>query len=105
MTQSLYHIRKALGGERIFLGGADLRVDPALLTSDVGDFLLAIAERRFADAEALYSGPFLDGFHLNGDPEFDFWVSGERDRFARQYATGIAQLAEDAARADEKNAA
>ena len=42
LTQSLYHIRKALGGERIFLGGSDLRVDPAYVSSDVGDFQLAI---------------------------------------------------------------
>ena len=48
---------------------------------------------------ALYSGPFLDGFHLNGDPEFDFWVSGERDRYSRQYASALAAFADDAAKA------
>ena len=104
LTQSLYHIRKALGGERIFLGGSDLRLDPSLVSSDVGDFQLAIAERRFADAVALYGGPFLDGFHLNGNPEFDFWVSSERDRYARQFSSAVASLADDAARANDSSA-
>ena len=43
LTQSLYHIRKALGVERIFLSGADLR-------SNRGDTSLPISEisnRRF----------------------------------------------------------
>src|SRR5689334_3047198 len=35
LTQSLYHIRKALGVERIFLSGSDLRINPAVLSSDV----------------------------------------------------------------------
>jgi DNA-binding SARP family transcriptional activator/Tfp pilus assembly protein PilF len=101
LTQSLYHIRKALGGEKIFASGSDLRLDPALVTSDVGDFQLAIAERRFADAVALYGGPFLDGFHLNGNPEFDFWVSSERDRYARQFSSAVLALADESARAGD----
>jgi DNA-binding SARP family transcriptional activator len=84
LTQSLYHIRKALGGEKIFVGGSDLRLDPALVSSDISDFQAAVADRRFLDVVSMYAGPFLDGFHLNGNPEFDFWVSGERDRYARQ---------------------
>lgn len=101
LTQSLYHIRKALGGERIFLGGADLRIDPTLLTSDVIEFQQAIAERRFVEAETLYTGQFLDGFHLNGGPEFDFWVSTERTKFSRQYAIVLTALADEAARQND----
>src|SRR5437763_1298943 len=54
LTQSLYHIRKALGVERIFLSGADLRLDSAQITSDVGDFQVAMLESRYEDAVALY---------------------------------------------------
>ena len=42
--------------------------------------------RRSTDAASAYAGPFLDGFYLNGGPEFDFWVSAERDRLARQFS-------------------
>src|SRR6478752_547523 len=78
LTQSLYHIRKALGVERIFLSGADLRLNPAHITSDIGDFQQAIREGRYEDAVAEYRGAFVDGFYLNGDPEFEFWVAGTR---------------------------
>jgi DNA-binding SARP family transcriptional activator/TolB-like protein len=96
LTQSLYHIRKALGVERIFLSGADLKLDPAFITSDVGDFQQALRESRLDDAVRYYGGPFVDGFYLNGDPEFDFWVSSARARFARQYGDALARLADEA---------
>ena len=33
---------------------------------------------RWANAAALYDGPFLDGFYLTGAPEFERWVEAER---------------------------
>src|ERR1051325_184034 len=38
LTQSLYHIRKALNVEKLFLSGADVRLSPGVLASDVADF-------------------------------------------------------------------
>jgi DNA-binding SARP family transcriptional activator/TolB-like protein len=96
LTQSLYHIKKALGGERIFAAGADLRLDADSMSSDVGDFQRAVQEQRFDDAAALYGGPFMDGFYLNGGAEFDFWVSAERSRLARQHGDALRILAERA---------
>jgi DNA-binding SARP family transcriptional activator len=96
LTQSLYHIRKVLGVERIFLNGADLRLNSDALTSDVGDFQQALLQNRWTDAASAYAGPFLDGFYLNGGPEFDFWVSAERSRLARQFAAALDRLAEEA---------
>jgi DNA-binding SARP family transcriptional activator/TolB-like protein len=101
LTQSLYHIRKALGVERIFLSGADLRLDSAHITSDVGDFQLAIVESRFEDAVALYHGAFSDGFYLNGDPEFEFWVASVRSRLARQYSDALVRLADQERRRND----
>ena len=104
LTQSLYHIRKALGVERIFLSGTDLRIDPAVLSSDVGDFQRAIDDGRLADAVALYRGPFLDGFYLNGDPDFEFWAATERDRFARAFGQALDTLAREARDAGDREA-
>ncbi|MDB4877728.1 MAG: transcriptional activator protein [Gemmatimonadetes bacterium] len=101
LTQSLYHIRRALGVEQIFLQGADLRLNPVVIASDVGDFQSALHEGRLADAAEAYGGPFLDGFYLNGGPEFDFWVSVERDRLSRAYADVLKTLAESCARAGD----
>ena len=97
LTQSLYHIRKALGVEKLFLSGADVRLNPGVLASDVADFQRAVADQRLAEAAGLYRGAFLDGFYLNGDPDFEFWVAAERDRFARQYASALESLAASAA--------
>jgi len=104
LTQSLYHIRKALGVERIFLSGADLRIDPAAMTSDVGDFQLALTQGRLADAVSVYRGPFLDGFYLNGDPDFEFWAATERDRLARAFAQSLDSLAREAHDAGDRQA-
>jgi DNA-binding SARP family transcriptional activator/TolB-like protein len=104
LTQSLYHIRKALGVERIFLSGGDLRIDPAAMTSDVGDFQLALAQGRLADAVSAYRGPFLDGFYLNGDPDFEFWAATERDRLARGFAQSLESLAREARDAGDRQA-
>ena len=101
LTQSLYHIRKALGVERIFLSGADLRLNSAHITSDVGDFQLAIRDGRFEDAVAEYRGAFVDGFYLNGDPEFDFWVAATRARFARQHSDALLRLADQASQRND----
>ncbi|HTE45480.1 MAG TPA: BTAD domain-containing putative transcriptional regulator [Gemmatimonadaceae bacterium] len=96
LTQSIYHIKKALGVERIFVNGTDLRLNPDALSSDVGDFQRFALECRWHEAISAYTGPFLDGFYLNGGPEFDFWVSEERDRLGRQYSEILTRLADDA---------
>ncbi len=104
LTQSLYHIRKALGVERIFLSGTDLRIDAAVLSSDVGEFQRAVTDGRHADAVSVYRGPFLDGFYLNGDPDFEFWAATERDRHARAFSQSLETLARDARDAGDRDA-
>ncbi len=96
LTQSLYHIKKALGVERVFAPGADLRIDGESLSSDVGEFQRAVREQRLEEVVELYTGPFLDGFYLTDAPEFDFWVSTERSRFARQHSDALLILADRA---------
>lgn len=96
LTQSLYHIKKALGIERVFAPGADLRIEAASMSSDVADFQRAVREQRLEDVVSLYAGPFLDGFYLTDAPEFDFWASNERARFARQHSDALLLLADRA---------
>ena len=96
LNQSLYHIKKALNAERILLSGADIRLNSSALSSDVGDFDAAIRAGRFEDAASLHEGPFMDGFYLSGDPQFDFWVTAERDRLGRLYADALTTLADRA---------
>ncbi|MFN0100217.1 MAG: BTAD domain-containing putative transcriptional regulator [Gemmatimonadaceae bacterium] len=95
LSQLLYSLRTELGVDLVE-GTSTLRLDPAQCSSDVGAFDQALAERRDADAVALYTGPFLDGFHLSESPEFSQWADAERDRreaAARQAAVRLAEAA------------
>ena len=96
LTQSLYHIRKVLGVDRLFLGTADVRLDFNEITADVLDFQHATSQGKADVAVGLYEGPFLDGFYVNGDAEFEFWVSTQRTKFAQQYGDALESLARQA---------
>src|SRR5713101_4419494 len=64
LTQSLSALRRELGSEDAFLGTADLRLNPAIIDSDVATFEAALARGELERAAALYEGPFLDAVHL-----------------------------------------
>ena len=105
LTQALYALRQELGSEEAITGSKDLRLDPALVGSDVGDFALALAEGRTEEAVGLYEGPFLDGFHLAGAEEFEKWVDQERQALAQDFAGGLRTLAGQAGDRGDADAA
>lgn len=47
---------------------------------------------RIQQAVALYRGPLLDGFYLDGCPEFEVWLLGMRERLHHQILRGLNQL-------------
>lgn len=106
LTQLAYALRRDLGSDDLFLGSADLRLNPAVISSDVQEF---IAARRAGDLEravSVYGGPFLDGFFLTGAPEFERWMENERAGLARDYGEALETLAADAGvRGDHRLAA
>ena len=96
LTQVLYSLRHELQAEDLFLGSADLRMNPDLIATDLTDFHQALAEGCPDRAVGVYGGPFLDGFFLNGATEFEHWVDGERANLQRRYKTALERLAEQA---------
>ena len=70
LAQALYALRRDLGVEEAIVGSKDLRLDPALASSDVSEFASALARGEDERAVNLYHGPFLEGFHLAGADEF-----------------------------------
>ena len=95
LSDSVYLIRRELGESAIATAGNDLRLDPAAVACDVVAFEQAITEGRLEAATDLYAGPFLDGFHIEGAPEFEHWLDAERDRLARSCARSLEALAEE----------
>jgi DNA-binding SARP family transcriptional activator/TolB-like protein len=96
LSESLYVLRRELGGELFTSVGDEVALSPAQLRSDVGAFEEALEEGRLEDAVAGYGGPLLEGFFVDGAPEFERWVDAERDRLARGCAGALERLAERA---------
>jgi TolB-like protein len=105
LTQLLYTLRRYLDTDSLFLGGNDLRLNPALIGSDVQEFSAARRAGELERAAALYGGPFLDGFFLSGAAEFERWVENERTGLANQYSETVEALAADAAARGESRRA
>jgi DNA-binding SARP family transcriptional activator/TolB-like protein len=93
LTQALYHARRSLGCDDLFGVGADIRLNPTRIASDVDQFRNHVAAGELTAAVDLYGGPFLDGFFVSGSPEFDQWVSATRDRFAKKTIVALDKLA------------
>jgi TolB-like protein/DNA-binding SARP family transcriptional activator/Flp pilus assembly protein TadD len=93
LRQACYALRRDLNTPELFLGSIQLRLNPAVISSDVESFARALNEHAPARAVALYTGPFLDGFYLNGGGEFETWTETERARLAGQCRAALEVLA------------
>jgi DNA-binding SARP family transcriptional activator/TolB-like protein len=96
LTQGLYHARRAIEEDELFLAGADLRLNSDVFTTDVWEFEDALKRGEAERAVALYEGAFLEGFYVNDAPEFERWVASERARLVRLCADALEELAERA---------
>jgi DNA-binding SARP family transcriptional activator/TolB-like protein/tetratricopeptide (TPR) repeat protein len=95
LRQTLHILRRDLEAPDVIVGTSDLRLNDLLLGSDVREFDDAIARKDLGCAIAQYSGPFGDGFYVDGAPEFERWLDEERARRRRQFA----EIVEASARA------
>jgi TolB-like protein/DNA-binding SARP family transcriptional activator len=88
-----YVLRSALGDEALLSAGDELRLNGDVVRSDVAQFEEALEAGDHARAVATCEGPFMDGFFLQGAPEFEQWVARERERLARQLRRALEALA------------
>ena len=95
LKQAVYSLRRELGSEEVIVGTAALSLNPVIITSDAREFEAAIAAGDLATAVSLYSGPFLDGFHLKDSTEFERWSAETRARFAHMWVSSVEKLAGD----------
>lgn len=102
LTQSLYHIRRALSCDDLFvIAGSNIRLNGQRITTDVGRLVARAAAGAHEDVGALYTGPFLDGFVLPSSVEFDQWMSVERNRFQQIASRSFERLAVGAEQKDD----
>ena len=93
LNVAVYELRKALGDGTIISAGDELRLDRALLPSDVSELGAAATAGDHGAVVARYRGPFLDGFFLSGAPDFEKWLDGERSRLSGVAARSMEALA------------
>jgi DNA-binding SARP family transcriptional activator len=105
LADSVYRLNETLGGNAILVVGDQLRLNGAIVLSDVGMFRAAIAANAWEDAAHLYSGPFMDGFFLHGALEFEHWMELVREQLSGEYGRALEALAgERTARGDSAGA-
>lgn len=105
LKQACYALRRDLHAPELFLGATELRLNPAVITSDIQAFEHAVEGGDPERAAVVYAGPFLDGFYLGAAGEFERWMEDERSRLARQGLEAVELLANQASSAGEVKAA
>ena len=96
LRQLVHALRTQLAEPDLLLPSAELRLNPAIITSDVAEFREAIAQHDLDVAAALHRAPFLDGFYLKGADSFERWTAIERASLAQLAARNFEGLAERA---------
>lgn len=96
LNLAVHVLRRELGDDVIVTAGDELRLRSDTIESDVAAFEAARAAGDYSKADALYSGPFMDGFFLQDAHEFEEWQAHERARLAREHAAVLEALAQSA---------
>ncbi|MFN8581305.1 MAG: hypothetical protein U0163_10060 [Gemmatimonadaceae bacterium] len=99
LAQLLYSVRREFSEEVVQADSVTLRLNTAILPTDVSEFRLAIAKGDLERAASLHTGPFLDGFYLTGCPEFERWADETRALLVDMARGALEKLATSAERA------
>jgi len=105
LKQACYALRRDLHAPELFLGTVELRLNAAVMASDIGALEDALAVGDSARAVSIYTGPFLDGFYLAGAAEFEHWVDTTRGALKARVADALEGLARRAATSGDSVAA
>ncbi|HEY8197133.1 MAG TPA: BTAD domain-containing putative transcriptional regulator, partial [Gemmatimonadales bacterium] len=105
LNQACYALRRDLHARDLFLGSIQLRLNSAVISSDLESFASALEENDPGRAVSFYAAPFLDGFYLNGGGEFETWAETERARLAGQCRAALELLSAEATQRGEHRVA
>jgi DNA-binding SARP family transcriptional activator len=92
LRQSLYHLRKIVGGTDWIDSRAHEIVVRGEIGSDATAFSDAVECGNTERAVRLYGGPFLDGVHLVDLQPWESWVDGRRTKYARLFRKACRDL-------------
>lgn len=101
LSVALHVLRTELGRNALISNGDLLTLSRDRIWTDVEAFREAVHEGQLEEAVALYSGPFLDGFHLSGARAFEGWVEEVRQATERLYRSALKTLIRESEEAQE----
>ncbi len=105
LSHSLYALRKTLGQDAVRTAGEYVRLSSSHVAVDSRLFRDAVQGGEPERAAGLYAGPFMDGFFIDGSPEFERWVDAERRELEAEYERCLGTLASEAEAAEDHAAA
>lgn len=105
LDQLLYRLRRALAADPVLTQGHELRLNAAVVATDLAEFDAAVSDRRWQDVVRLYTGPLLNGVHLSNERELESFIDGERARLFRDYSAACEALAREASAAGDQRTA
>jgi DNA-binding SARP family transcriptional activator len=106
LKQGIYALRRDLGADALASDTQDLRLNSEVWACDRWTFETALAQGDLNRAVSVYTGPFLDGFHVGGESEeFERWADSERAALATAYREALQALADQADAARDFHAA
>jgi TolB-like protein/DNA-binding SARP family transcriptional activator len=105
LRQLIHSLRTQLQAPELLRASSELRLDPHVISSDVGEFRMALDAHDAATAVSRYAGPFLDGFHVRGGAELERWVATERAALAQAASRALEQLAVESSECGDAAAA
>ena len=79
LSQAMYALRREFG-EDLFIVGADtIRLNGAMVSTDVGELEAALAVRDVSRVTTLYRAPLFEGFAIADAHELNEWVVDKRE--------------------------
>jgi DNA-binding SARP family transcriptional activator/tetratricopeptide (TPR) repeat protein len=96
VADAVWVTRSALGERAVLSRGNRLTLNPEVVATDVEALEVALGEGDLARAADLYTGRFMDGFHISGAPEFEHWLDHERSRLLAAHTARFEALVRDA---------
>jgi serine/threonine-protein kinase len=94
LNLSVHVLRSALGERAITSAGDGLLLEPGRISCDLHALRTAIAADDADRIARLYTGPLLDGFHLDESMEFGYWLDEHRAELAHAYVGALLAVAE-----------
>jgi DNA-binding SARP family transcriptional activator/tetratricopeptide (TPR) repeat protein len=96
VADAVWVTRSALGERAVLSWGNRLTLNPEVVGTDVEALEAAFGEGGLARAADLYTGRFMEGFHISGAPEFEHWLDHERSRLLAAHTARFEALVREA---------